>query len=669
MKLPSLKDIGSFIKKELSLGQKEPVMTFRVGEGLTPEQTITADTKLKELIKGGEGLPETKLSQEVAWNIQTSLLAKRKLGHTLSPTEIQAGDEASNAISEHIMGMVSGFMAPESGIIKGVVKKEVQPVIEKFINVLKEAKPIRKAQETLYSAERAGRIAKSVGVGKTTTGEAGFFAERGALKGELPKVEFESIRNKFKQANIDELFNRVKDNPILSPWEKITAREGLSKLFGEFGGKVPTEGEIGLLDNVFGKEFTDTLLSKRPLLDRIKDAAGQIANIPRSIMSSFDVSFGGRQGAFAAPTFRKQFFKSWIQQFKWFGSEKAYKLAQEEIARNPLFELAKESGVSFTNVGRIMSKREERFMSQWAEKIPIIGRGIAASSRAYTGFANKFRMDIFQSMAEDAIRIGIDPNKNRDLTKSIATFVNAATGRGELGIFERGAVGLNALFFSPRLMGSRLTLLNPVYYITQSPLVRKQALKSLFGFASAITTALTLAHLGGVEITTDPRSSDFAKIKIGNTRIDVAAGFQQYIRAAAQMITGKYVSSTTGKELTLGEGYKPITRFDILLRLIETKEAPVFSFITSLLRGQTFTGQDVSVPKEVGKRFVPMVIQDLIDLSGDDPKLLPIGLLGMFGFGVQTYESVMSKSEKTGLPSLKTGGGTIPSLKGVGKTK
>jgi len=668
MKLPSLKDIGSFIKDKLSIGDK-PTMTFGVGEGLTPEQTITADAKLRELIGQGANFPETKLSQENAWKIGTSIMAKKKLGHSLTQTEIQAAKEADRAITDYVENMVVGFMSPGGNIVKDVVKKEATSAVERLVGVLKESKPIRKTQETLYTKARASSLAKSLSAAQKTTGEAGFFAEKGALRGELPRVEFESIRNKFQQSDIDEIFNRVKDNPILSSWEKITAREGLSKLFGEFGGKVPTENEISLLDNVFGKEFTDTLLSKKPLIDKIKEGVGQISNIPRSIMSSFDFSFGGRQGAFVAPTFRKQFLNSWTQQFKWFGSDRAYKLAQEEIARNPYFELAKDSGISFTNVGRIMSKREERFMSQWAEKIPVIGRGVEASGRAYTGFANKFRMDIFQSMVDDAIKAGADPTTNRDLAKSIANFVNNATGRGGLGELEGSAVTLNALLFSPRLMSSRLNLLNPIYYIKQPQLVRKQALKSLFGFAGAVTTFLTIAGLSGAEIEMDPTSSDFAKIKIGNTRIDVAAGFQQYIRAAAQILTGKYKSSTTGKQLTIGEGYKPITRFDILLRLIETKEAPVFSFITSVLRGQTFTGQDVSIPKEIGKRFVPMVIQDLIDVSKDDPKLLPIGLLGMFGFGVQTYEPIAPKSNKVGLPSLKTSVPTMPSLKNIGNTK
>ena len=74
----------------------------------------------------------------------------------------------------------------------------------------------------------------------------GFFAELGALKGEMPKVEFESIRG-IGQQDIDEMFNMVKDSPLLGEWDKINARQGLIKLLGTEGGKIPTQKELVLV--------------------------------------------------------------------------------------------------------------------------------------------------------------------------------------------------------------------------------------------------------------------------------------------------------------------------------------------------------------------------------------------------------------------------------------
>lgn len=514
-------------------------------------------------------------------------------------------------------------------------------VVKKVIEALKGAKSVRGQQEKLYKKARGEKLAKMMSVGGKTSGEAGFYSEKGALKGELPKAEFESIRGAFKQEEIDELFNMVKDSPHISPWDKITAREGLANLFGETGGKVPTKSELKMLHKVFGAEFTEALLAKRDLMEKIKEAGYQVVNVPRAIMSSFDLSFGLRQGSFAAPRYRQEFFDSWKKQFRWFKSDKAYLETMKIISENPNYELAVESGVSFTEMDSIMTEREELFASQWAEKIPVVGRGVRASARAYTAFANKFRMDIFDSMVQDAEALGLDPQSNADLTKQIADLVNSATGRGDLGQFERAALALNAFFFSPRLMASRVglltKLLQPSFYTTQTPYVRKEYLKILLTWLGTGMTIATLAKMAGADVGIDSRSSDFGKIKIGPTRIDVWGGFQQYVRMAAQLISGEYISSTTGKKLTLGEGYKPLTRLDILYHQLEGKEAPIFSLATRMLKGQDITGKKVSFTKELALRFVPMVIQDLYDVIKENPKAVWTSILSPFGVGVQTY--------------------------------
>ena len=57
-------------------------------------------------------------------------------------------------------------------------------------------------------------------------------------------------------------------------------------------------------------------------------------------------------------------------------------------------------------------------------------------------------------------------------------------------------------------------------------------------------------------------------------------------------------------------------------------------------------GKKLNVPKEVAQRFVPMVIQDVYELAQDNPKLLPLATLGLFGFGLQTYGGETKKPSK-----------------------
>lgn len=515
--------------------------------------------------------------------------------------------------------------------------------VQKVISALKEARSVRKEQETLYTKARAQKFAKMQAVGEKVRGEKGYYAQLGALKGELPKVEFEAIRDKLTQEDIDSLFNIVKDSPKIGEWEKLSAREGLAKLFGEFGGKVPTENEISLLNQVFGEEFTKAILDKKSNWEKIKYAINQTINIPKSLMASFDLSAPFRQGIFLIGRPR-QFWSSFKRMFGAFKSEDAFKAIQDTIIKDPDFQLARDSKLALTEMDVLLNEREEAFLSSWAEKIPLIGKGVKASNRAYAGFLNKLRFDVFKDLIDKAELAGFNARENRDLSKAIADFVNNASGRGTLPLgLQRAAVSLNTFFFSPRLAWSRINLLNPIYYIKQPPFVRKEAFKSLLAFIGFGTIILTLAKMAGIEVGTDPRSSDFGKMKIGNTRIDIWGGFQQIIVMASRIITGKIVSSTTGKEMTLGEGYKPMTRADIIQHFIESKEAPVASFITALLKGQDATGEKIDVPKEVAQRFIPMSIQDIYEVLKDNPSLLPISLWGIFGVGIQTYEEKSRK--------------------------
>ena len=551
---------------------------------------------------------------------------------------------------EHAMNfMPMGELQNVGKAIKGAMAKQItrytpeaETAIQKIVAALKEAKPIRAKQEAIYSATRKARLGEALKIASKTSGEAGFIAEKAALKGEMPKVQFESVRGKIEQVDSDALFDTIKNSQVLNEWQKFNAGQGLSKMLEKEGGRVPTEGELTLLNRVFPKEFVDAVSSKTPLKEKLLLGLSQAANIPRSVMASFDLSAPFRQGLVLGTKNPIKFFKAFPKMFKAFGSEKAFKGIQESIIKLPTFDLMQEGKLALTEMDGLLGTREERFMSQWAEKIPVVGKIIRASGRAYTGFLNKLRADVFNDLIIKADKMGLTPRSNPNLVKEVANFVNIASGRGSLGKLQPAATALNALFFSPRLMASRLTVLNPAYYIKANPFVRREALKTLLAFAGAGTTVVGLAKLAGAEVETRPTSSDFGKIKIGGTRIDPWGGFQQYVRMAAQLATGKYISSVTGKELTLGEGYKPLSRYDILLRQVESKEAPIFSFITDLLKQQDYQGRPIDVPKEIGNRFIPMAVQDVIDLYKEDPNTLPLSALGIFGFGLQTYTNSSS---------------------------
>lgn len=513
-------------------------------------------------------------------------------------------------------------------------EQSVADPVNRIIQAIKGAQPVRGSQEALYRAERAKRAARVAGVGRSVSGEQGYFAQLGQLKGELPKVQFESIRKELSQENVDTLFNKIRETPYLSPFEQVNAQSGLAKLIGAEGGTVPTKGELSLLKEIYGKEFVEAVLEKRPLFEKVMATVGDLLNVPRSIMSTADLSAPLRQGVFLIGR-PKQFVPAFRDMFKYAFNPKAYEGFMESVKARPTYKQMRESRLALTEMGTDLAQREEAFMSNLIERIPGLGEIAKGSNRAYSGFLNKLRADTFDDLLKTAKSQGID---RPGLGDDIAKFVNSATGRGDIGALSKAAPVLNGIFFSPRLIASRMNLLNPVYYAKLDPFVRKEALKSLLTFAGTGLTVLGLAKLGGAQVGEDPRSADFGKIKIGNTRYDTWGGFQQYFRLAGQLISGQLVNSTTGRITTLGEGYRPLTRYEIALKFFESKENPVFSLATQLLKGQDFEGKPIDLKSEVAKRFVPLVIQDMAEVIKERGVAAAAGNIpSFFGVGTQTY--------------------------------
>lgn len=643
--------------KELAL----PVGLLIAGLDITPfggtkrgainaiKEANTIEDAIRVLTKMGVSDDLAREFAEVTVKAQTDDAARKLLDHI---AKVETTTKATSRVAPQIISKPLGVesvknIAPEviPTLPKSILTPTVDDTIKKLTQALKEAKPVRKEQEELFATERARRTARVAAVGEKVKGEAGFFAQLGQLKGTLPKARFEAIRKRFSQNEIDSLFNLIEDSHLL-PLEKVTTKGGLLNLFE---GSVPTQSELRLLGEILPKEVVDEILAKRTTSEKIFGMIGQVINVPRAIMASVDLSAPLRQGIFLIGR-PKRFISAFGNMFRYAFSEKAYLGLEQNIKSRKTYESMRRAKLALTELGSELTSREEAIMSNLPERIPFLGKVFRGSNRAYTGFLNKLRADVFDDIIKKSEKLSDEE------LKSIGKYVNAATGRGNLGELQRAQVLFNSIFFSPRLIASRINLLNPYFYITLSPVARREALKDGAKFAAITGTILALSKMGGAEVGVDPRSADFGKIKIGNTRIDIMGGFQQPIKLVAQLISGEIISSTTGRTITLGEGYKPLTRKDILLRFFENKESPIASFITGLLTNTTFTGEEFDVPSEVINRFIPMVIQDMYDLFQEKgAENLWMALPSIFGAGVQTYgkQELVFGESKIGEPTAQ----------------
>lgn len=519
---------------------------------------------------------------------------------------------------------------------------------------------LEKAQRTIFdNITEAERIAKN---------DVG--AEGGLMNTELIK-HYDSIAQQAKQSGDTETFNRAMDKAVevaesraknlTETAQNLQAASTISKLSPEgllhYINKVskdidaPTRmsnddtfdfmrraGEIQKVLDPREKAFKtfdliDDLAEKMPRGK--KDKFLEALNLPRAIMSTGDLSAPLRQGIFTAARHPITFGKNFGKMFKYAFSEDAYRGLKADIITSPNYNLYVKHKLPLTDVSAGLTGREEAFMSNMAEKIPVFGKLAKGSNRAYTGFLNKMRVDLFDDFVKTAELNGIKSEKYFD---DAARFVGAATGRGNLfKTLEGSAPALNSIFFSPRLMASRISLINPAFYMKLEPAVRKEALKSLGAFVGTGMSILALAKANGAEVGTDPRSADFGKIKYGNTRYDIWGGFQQYARLIGQLSTGEKISTITGKETTLGQGYNAPTRKSILGDFFQSKTAPIASLLLRGSEGEKY-GEKFNLPAEVLDRFLPMVSSDAFDLYREyGAKGVAGAVPGFFGIGSQTY--------------------------------
>jgi len=385
---------------------------------------------------------------------------------------------------------------------------------------------------------------------------------------------------------------------------------------------------------------------KKPVKESI---ARQLYHAPRGLMATWDLSAPFRQGLPMIHT--KQWWTSWKPMLQSLGSEGAYNQIMAEIKARPEFtrpfdpitgkfgkSQAEEAGIRLTDVNDKITGREENTIGGAIEKyVP----GVRRTNRAYTAYLNSLRADSFKAILESAKDMGLHPLKDLPLTKAIGDYINTATGRGDLGRFEQSAKVMADIFFAPRLMASRFQMLNPATYIMAPPLVRKQYLKSALATTSAWAGMAGLASMAGAAVSLDPDSADFGKIRIGDTRIDPAGGFQQYIVAGYRLLTGR--TKTSGKRYETGADFPAPTRGEIAQRFISNKLNPVASFAYDLAYASK------QRPTYVGDRmvqmFVPMIIGDVIELAKENPALLPVVIPATaVGMGSQTYKRGQEES-------------------------
>jgi len=252
-------------------------------------------------------------------------------------------------------------------------------------------------------------------------------------------------------------------------------------------------------------------------------------------------------------------------------------------------------------------------------------------------------MRLFDNMHEFAFK---DTKATKAELEALGDYVNMATGRGNIKGYENALQGLGTFLWAPRLVLSRFQMALGKGLLPgggRSAATRKAVLREYTRILGSLALVYSVSSFLGYEIGDDPRSSDFGKIIVGNTRVDPLAGVSQATVFMSRMWIGEKKSLKTGEIKDLygdNVSYGGATVWSVMTDFLRTKLTPALGLAINLRQGKDLIGQPVTptdIPAEVA---VPLSMKDLWEAMNEEgiPAGMALGTLGLFGVGVQTHE-------------------------------
>ncbi|KKM27344.1 hypothetical protein LCGC14_1575680, partial [marine sediment metagenome] len=515
---------------------------------------------------------------------------------------------------EKTAGAAIGKVARRVGVrVAGKIPEPLPPTqtVKDLTKLMEQVKTKRaafeKALPTELRAKQRAIIAKfreQKNAG-TITAEESTKLTKQALKGLELKSEFALDVPEGLAKRVDEITETL-NKAVQDDFVEFTARDAMVDML--VNGVLPEPRDIKLWAKVFGKDFADAAMRIRGVKPSKFQQMVDILNIPRAVLASYDLSNFGRQSLFLNLTHPTKVPRAFGRQIKALFSERTALDIDKNMRELPIYKKAVEKyGMEFPLVekGAELAAKEEPFSSNIAQFIP----GVRPSERAFTTYGNQIKLGAVEAV--DSMMVAL---KSTDADyRLMGEFLMAAGGRGNLpkGLNKYAPV-LNTLFFSVRFQASTLSLPRLIgrMFLSKNPYMRKEAAKALGTFAGGGAALVTFLNMTGNKVELDPRSSEFGKIRIGETRLDPWRGYVQYARFAAQILAGERKSA-------YGNMNKA-QRGEIAGKFLQSKFSPAAGLLADLWRGENYRGEPLftdttGFSKIAREKFMPIAIQDIID--------------------------------------------------------
>ena len=309
------------------------------------------------------------------------------------------------------------------------------------------------------------------------------------------------------------------------------------------------------------------------------------------------------------------------------------------------------------------------------------------------------RMNYFAELMEkrknQLVKQGLKGEKlDKQLLKEAndtAKVVNKLTSSSNLGALESQSDALRVVFLAARLAKSHLEAItvNPYliaeHYTTKAANILRESagkpikatrysdilihehMKSTASIVAISGSLMMLFSSLGYEVQTNPFSSQFGKVKIGDTYRDLTLGFGSYISLVARELSGLTVTqegvykkiddqnvidwyaSLQGKEANLPQATdmygKPISRGSVAVDFMRKRFSIIPGIISDLAFKQTVMGKTPTVKEETIGQITPLIAGDFWDAAHDtktngfEKALVSImSFIGQSGYTAQEQE-------------------------------
>lgn len=411
----------------------------------------------------------------------------------------------------------------------------------------------------------------------------------------------------------------------------------------------------------------------------IGEALTTIAGNVKSLKASFDISWGRQlTSAFLSGSseISKAAAKGWkagLDAWKDVVTAKDSEQMRDRIRIIEGLLMVRPNALNgnYARLGVAVGMQEEAFPESIGEKIPGVKNIFVASEKGFNVAIQTARAEITDALIDmNGGYTGVLKEQNA------GQFVNELTGRGKLPLNNPNAErAVNALLFAPRYLASRIAQIYNLKYAgkwglnaiagRETGMIDKMRAKA--SMAQLALFAVLIPAIKGILRAMDDddphgddywerffsayemRTSDFGKIVLGDTRIDLSAGLDGLITLAARVVSGKSVSVSGVKRDkdwsdvigAFGEGkLSPAARLVIDTWRYVTEEDP-----------KNFMYQPITARGLLSDALLPISVENLTELTmPTENKYAQIAgiLADIVGLGANTYgiaEKDLGKSD------------------------